>query len=297
MLPWREPYDWGQVAAFLVHRRIDGVEHIDATRWRRAVALPGRDAAATGWIEVVPEPQGRGIAVTLSPGLEPAAADIAIRVARLFDLDFDPGPALAVLGDLARDAPGARLPGAFDGFEIGVRAILGQQVSVRAAHTLAARVAQRHGLRLPEAPAGFPAVAFPRPADLAAVEPSAIAACGIVRVRAAAIVALAQAVDAGRLVLVPGVPLAAALDGLRAVRGIGEWTAQYVAMRALGAHDAFPAGDRVLMRALGSDSPADAQRAARRWQPWRARAVVHLWRRAQIDSTVQAGGITHPNER
>ena len=274
------------MAAFLAHRRIEGVERIDATAWRRAVALPGRIALATGWIEVTPAAHGCGIALAISPGLAPVAAELEIRVARLFDLDFDPGPALAVLGDLACDAPGARLPGAFDGFEIGVRAILGQQVSVRAAHTLAARIAARHGRPLVDAPAGFPAIAFPLAADLAAVEPQALAACGIVRVRAGAIVALAQAVAAGGIALEPDAPAAATLAGLRAIRGIGEWTAQYVAMRALALPDAFPAGDRVLMRALGVASPAAAQRAAQRWQPWRARAVVHLWRRAQAASPI-----------
>jgi AraC family transcriptional regulator of adaptative response / DNA-3-methyladenine glycosylase II len=280
VLPWREPYDWSFIAGFLAHRRIEGVECIDAGAWRRAVAVPAGDGFARGWIEVAPEVGGHGLVLTMSPELAPVADDVEGRTARLFDLAFDPAPALAVLGELAADAPGARLPGAFDGFEIGVRAIVGQQVSVRAARTLAARVAARHGRHLTGAPAGFPAIAFPRAADLAAVDPAQLAACGIVRARAGAIVELAQAVVRGAVALAPDAPLAATLAGLRAIRGIGEWTAQYVAMRALGWSDAFPAGDLVLMRALGVASPAAAQRAARAWQPWRARAVVHLWRRA-----------------
>lgn len=277
----REPWDWASIAAFLAHRRIAGVETVDASGWRRAIALPRGGRPCEGWVDVRPAHEGVGLLVTLAPGLESVADEVLARVARLFDLDFDPSPALAVLGELARDAPGARLPGAFEGFEIGARAILGQQVSVRAAHTLAARIAERHGHRLSAAPSGFPMRVFPSAATVAALAPADLAACGIVRVRAEAIVALARALDAGALSLEPGAPLQPTLTALRALRGIGDWTAQYLAMRALRARDAFPAGDLVLRRALGVATPAAAVAAAEGWRPWRAMAVLHLWRRAQ----------------
>jgi len=280
-LPAREPWDWSRIAAFLAHRRIAGVESVEALRWCRAVALPHGGRLIEGWIEVRPADEGAGLLATGSASLDPVADEVLARLARLFDLDFEPAPALAVLGDLAADAPGARLPGAFDGFEIGVRAILGQQVSVRAAHTLAARIAQRHGHRLADPPVDGPCIAFPMAASVAALAPADLAACGIVRTRAEAIVALARALADGALALEPDAPQLPTVAALRGLRGIGDWTAQYLAMRALRARDAFPAGDLVLRRALGVTTPAAAIAAAERWRPWRALAVLHLWRRAQ----------------
>ncbi len=281
LLRAREPWDWRFIAGFLAHRRIAGVESVDASCWQRALALRHAGGLATGWVDVRPATEAPGVIVAMTPGLAPVAETVLGRVARVFDLDFDPLPALAVLGDLARDAPGARLPGAVDGFELGVRAILGQQVSVRAAHTLAARIAARHGRALDDAPAAGPSTAFPDASTVAALAPAELAACGIVRVRAEAIVALARALAESRLDLEPGACLETSVARLRSLRGIGDWTAQYLAMRALRAADAFPAGDLVLRRALGVGTPAAAIAAAERWRPWRALAVLHLWRRAQ----------------
>jgi AraC family transcriptional regulator of adaptative response / DNA-3-methyladenine glycosylase II len=205
---------------------------------------------------------------------------VLARVRHVFDLACDPGEIARALGPLAAGAEGLRLPGAFDGFELAVRAVLGQQVTVKAAHTLAGRLVAALGEPLPE-PTPWAEVhrLFPTPQRLAATPVEALAALGLVRSRAAALVALAQAVAAGRLDLGPAADLGASLAALRALPGIGPWTAQYIALRALGWPDAWPSGDVALVKALGAANAAAADARAEAWRPWRGYATVHLWRR------------------
>jgi AraC family transcriptional regulator of adaptative response / DNA-3-methyladenine glycosylase II len=285
-LPWQPPLDWAFVTGFLARRLIPGVEALGPQGYQRAVRLHADGREHAGRVCVRPDPTRAVLRVSLDAALAPVAEPLRVRLRRLFDLDCQPAAVAAGLGPLARQAPGIRVPGAFDGFELAVRAVLGQQVSVAAAHTLAGRLAQRFGTPLAGSPGQeAPWLVFPGAAHLADCLPEQLAQCGLIRQRAAAIVALARAIRDDGLCLSPEAPLESTLDALRAIPGIGDWTAQYIAMRALAWADAFPAGDLVLMRALGANTPARARAAAGRWRPWRAYAVMHLWRGSAISPT------------
>jgi AraC family transcriptional regulator, regulatory protein of adaptative response / DNA-3-methyladenine glycosylase II len=185
-----------------------------------------------------------------------------------------------VLGGHFPHGAGARVPGTVDGFELAVRAILGQQVTVRAACTLASRLVQRFGVPI-DTPFAPLTRLFPSAQTLAAASEDEIGALGIVRQRQQAITALAQAVAKGELSLLPGADLPATLAALQALPGIGAWTAHYIAMRALRWPDAFPAGDVALHKALGVQNtkhPAkEAELASQAWRPWRSYAVLRAW--------------------
>ena len=174
-------------------------------------------------------------------------------------------------------APGTRLPGTTDGFELVVRAIVGQQVSVAGARTTLARIAARFGEPL-AAPAGSIVRLFPTPERLAEADPGSL---GMPSARAGAIAALARAVAAGELDLTGSAELEATIGALRSIRGIGEWTAAYIAMRALRDPDAFPLGDLGIRHGFGAlglaTDPAAMRERAERWRPWRAYAAMHLW--------------------
>jgi AraC family transcriptional regulator of adaptative response / DNA-3-methyladenine glycosylase II len=202
---------------------------------------------------------------------------VVSRCRRLLDLDADACAIGAVLGadellaPLVAARPGLRVPGAYDGFELAVRAVLGQQVSVPAARTLAGRLAERFGTRL-EGTDGSPSLLFPGPADLAEADLSGV---GLTTARQATLRALAAAVAAGSLALDHGADPAETAARLGELPGIGPWTISYVQMRAVGDPDAFPAADLGLRRALGALGGTAAR--ADRWRPWRAYAAVHLW--------------------
>lgn len=277
-LPFTPPLDWDALTAFLAVRAIGGVEEVHAGEYRRTVHIRHGRRVLHGWLAAAPA--GRNtLAVNLAEGLHPARAEIEARLAALFDLTRDAAPIRRSLGPLAAAWPGLRLPGAFDGFETVVRAILGQQVTVRAASTLAARVAAAFGPRIVTP---FPALEreFPAPRRLAAASNDELGRLGIVRSRIAAIQGLAQACAANRIRLAPGADPAAAMQALKAIHGIGEWTAQYAAMRTLKWSDAFPAADHGVLTALGVKKPGEARIMAERWRPWRAYAVMCLWHSA-----------------
>jgi AraC family transcriptional regulator of adaptative response / DNA-3-methyladenine glycosylase II len=271
-LPYRPPYDWRGVLAFLGPRAIPGVESVDQGVYRRTIRLDG----AQGIVEIRATPEDC-LQATITVDRLPALAAISARLRHLFDLDADPEP---ITAHLARDPglasrlsehPGPRVPGAWDAFELAVRAILGQQVSVSAASTLAGRLAATFGDRL-SAPysRGDLGILFPEAKALAHADLSAI---GISEARAAAISSLAAAVtrDPGLLRATGSVENVVAR--LTALPGIGEWTAHYIAMRALREPDAFPASDLGLLGALRGR----LQRRADRWRPWRAYAAMLLW--------------------
>lgn len=265
-VPYRPPYAWEAIRDFLGARAITGVEAIVDGRYFRAVE--------DGWIAVGPGKRD-ALEVETSASLARQLPKILRRVRRLFDTEAEPSAIAERLGDLAAGEPGLRLPGAWDGFEIGVRAILGQQVSVAGARTVAGRLAAAFGTPV-ETP--WPvSIAFPSSERMAAADPNDIAALGIIGNKARAIVALAQAMEAG-LRLAPGIDPELATAELVAIKGIGPWTASYIAMRALGYPDAFPAGDLMLMRALGAKTPAEATTLVEPYRPWRAYAAIHLWR-------------------
>jgi len=275
-LAYRPPLAWTTLLEFLANRAIAGVEQVADGAYRRTVALPHAGLVHRGWIEVRAAKRKSTLVVGMAPELARVVPAVLSRVKRLFDLTCDPEVVEDVLGPLAAANRGLRVPGAFDGFEMTVRAVLGQQVTVKAATTLSGRLAQAFGEPLVTP---WPALthSFPSAARIAALTVDDIARHGITGARARCILALAAEMASGRVSLVPGVDVDATLDQLRAVPGIGEWTAQYIAMRALAWPDAFPHTDLGVMKALGLTSPAKVLAAAERWRPWRAYAVLHLW--------------------
>jgi AraC family transcriptional regulator of adaptative response / DNA-3-methyladenine glycosylase II len=270
---YRPPLDWTRLLAFLESQRVPGVEGVENGRYLRTISLGGR----RGWLSVAPSSGRRpALRAELSLSLASIVLPTLARVKRLFDLAAEPGRIAARLGPLAEARPGVRVPGAFDGFEMATRAILGQQISGKAATTVAGRLA----LALGE-PIETPFAALSRlpldPARVAAAEVDRLAAQGVIASRARAILALAGAVAGGDLRLDPGADVPATIAALKALPGIGEWTAQYVAMRALAWPDAFPHTDLGLCRAMNEANPKRLLERAEAWRPWRAYAAMHLW--------------------
>ncbi len=279
---YRPPYDVTAMLGFFATRQIDGLEAVDLERLTlaRTLALVHGERTLVGWVRAQFVPDACTVRLHISPSLIEALPQVLARLRSLLDLDADPSAINAVLQG---DFPGfdsLRVPGCLDGFELGVRAILGQQITVRAACTLGARLVARLGSDLPHPVPGLRRV-FPTPQTLAQASGDELGQMGIVRQRQQAIQSLAQAVSEGQLVLQPGVDIAATLAALQALPGIGPWTAQYIAMRALRWPDAFVAGDVALQKALGvrdAKHPARAaEQASERWKPWRSYAVVRGW--------------------
>lgn len=275
-LAYRPPYDWASMLAFLEGRAVKGVETVDARRYRRTARLGGAKPAS-GWIEVAPSPRKSALRVTASASLAGAIPMLLARVKSLFDLACRPDEIATALGPLAERNPGLRLPGAMDGFEIAVRAILGQQVTVKAATTIAGRFTEAFGEPVETPHAGLERL-FPTPATIAAAAPNDIAAQGIIAARARAIHALADAMARGRLALEPDADVEATLAALQSIAGIGPWTAHYIAMRALAWPDAFPHPDIAVLKAMDESNGRRALAAAEAWRPFRAYAVLHLWK-------------------
>ncbi|MGH8272492.1 MAG: DNA-3-methyladenine glycosylase 2, partial [Gammaproteobacteria bacterium] len=270
------PYAWEPQLAFLRTRCIEGVESATAKRYLRTVAIAREGEMHCGWIAVAHRARRHTLQVTLSGSLARVVPETLGRVKHLFDLACRPDEIAHHLGDLASNAPGLRVPGAFDGFEMAVRAVLGQQITVAAARTFAGRIARTFGAAL-ATPFADLTHTFPGPERLATASGDELGSLGIIRSRQRAIIALAAACASGELVLAPGADVEHTLATLRALPGIGEWTTQYVAMRALAWPDAFPHTDYAVMKAIGEKSPRRVLDMAERWRPWRAYAAVHLW--------------------
>ena len=276
-LAYRPPYDWEAMLRFLEKRAIPGVEVVDRKSYHRTVQVDRRGQAHRGWLSVAPSPRRAALRVTVSASLAAALPVVLSRARHLLDLACHPEEIAASLGGLADGNPGLRLPGAMDGFEVAVRAILGQQVTVKAATTIAGRFANAFGEEFAQAPFGL-ARFFPTPAQVAALDADAIARLGIIGGRARAIVALAGEVASGNLKLQPNAPIDDTLAALERLPGVGPWTAQYIAMRALAWPDAFPHPDVAVLKAMREASPARALQMSEAWRPWRAYAVLHLWK-------------------
>jgi AraC family transcriptional regulator of adaptative response / DNA-3-methyladenine glycosylase II len=275
-LGYRPPFDWEQILGFLSRRAIPQVEVVQDGAYFRTVRLNRQSREYTGFLEVRHEPEQRMISVRLSDTLIPVCPVVLERTRRLFDLEGDPAAIGMVLGPLAEGRPGLRVPGSFGGFEMSVRAILGQQVSVAAARTMAGRLAVRFGapISVPVPSLGY---LFPKPACIARATVEEIGQLGITGRRAQTLIALAQAISSGDLVLEPGNRVEGTLRQLRNIPGVGEWTAQYIAMRALSWPDAFPHTDLGLRKALGENNPKKILEMTEKWRPWRAYAALHLW--------------------
>ncbi len=276
-MAYRPPYDVEAVLGFFARRAVAGVEEVQGLTLRRTLGWQQQDRRVTGWIVAQFAPALNEVHLATSDSLVPVLGAVLQRVRQGLDLDADPAridPVLAQLPVPLR--AGTRLPGVMDGFEGAVRVILGQQVTVKAARTLVQRLVARYGTPI-DTP--YPALnrVFPDAACLATADAAEIGSLGIVRQRVGALQALAVAVAEGRLALHPGAPLDETMDTLRALPGVGEWTAQVIAMRALAWPDAWPASDIGLMTALGSRNPKQLTEQAEAWRPWRAYAVMRLW--------------------
>jgi AraC family transcriptional regulator of adaptative response / DNA-3-methyladenine glycosylase II len=286
-LPARPPFDAAPLLRFFAARALPGVEEVAGGVYRRTVQL----ADETGVVEIRAVPGEAGVRVLWPASSPRSLLALTSRAARLFDLEAD---VAAIRAHLRRDpllaaaipAAGIRVPGAWDPFELGVRALLGQQVSVAAARTLAGRLVRLCGTPLPGGPRGSLSHLFPAPAAVAGAD---LARVGLTRARAAALRTFAGAVAGGGLDLTVAVGLDEQVARLTALPGIGEWTAHYVAMRALGDPDAFPAGDLGVRRALARGgrrpTPREVAERAARWRPWRAYAAIALWTKETAGST------------
>jgi AraC family transcriptional regulator of adaptative response / DNA-3-methyladenine glycosylase II len=275
-LSYRPPLDWLRLLAFLSQRAIPGVEAVQDGAYLRTVAIERPDKVFSGTIEVRNDAEGQLLSVRLSDALQPVCAIVLERVKRLFDLHADPVAIDRALGPLAAKRPGLRLPGSFDGFEMAVRAILGQQISVAGARTLAGRLTRRFGVPLRTPPASLTHL-FPTPQRIVKAKRGEITKLGVIGRRAETLIALARLIASGELLLEPGRRIGETLGQLKKIPGVGEWTAQYIAMRALSWPDAFPHTDLGVKKVLGKNNPAKVLAIAEQWRPWRAYAVLHLW--------------------
>jgi AraC family transcriptional regulator of adaptative response / DNA-3-methyladenine glycosylase II len=288
-LAYRPPYDWDAMLSFLGRRSIPGVELVSGNSYKRSIAV-GHNS---GVVAVTPSDNNRLEVAIRFPEMA-ALPQIIARVRRVFDLAADPdaiGAHLSLdpmLAPLVAARPGLRVPGAWDGFELAVRAIFGQQITVGAATKLLGRLVERHGEPLAEAIRDGEGLThlFPPPARIAGVD---LPMLGMPGPRAMAVTSLAQALSADPALFGRGASLEEAVVKLRSLPGIGEWTAQYIAMRELREPDAFPAADVGLLRAIAEfdgrrSSPEELLSRAERWRPWRAYAALHLW----------AAGSRHP---
>ena len=278
---YRAPYRFDLLLAFLKLRAIEGVEAVEGGAYYRIVR--GEDAAHTGWVKVADEPKRKRLAVTVSPELFDDIPSVLARVRRLFDTDCVPSAVEAGLADFharldgAYHIPGIRVPCSFDGFEMAVRAILGQQITVKAASTLAGRVAQEFGRPI-AGPIDALTCAFPGPGAFCEDGVAErLGELGVIAQRARAICTIAQAVEAGALTLRPGGDVRTEADFLGSIRGIGDWTVQYLLMRAYNYPDAFLPTDYGVKLGFPDMKPRELEALSQPWRPWRSYAVMSLW--------------------
>jgi AraC family transcriptional regulator, regulatory protein of adaptative response / DNA-3-methyladenine glycosylase II len=285
-LPYRTPYDFESLLAFYARRAIPGVEAVERGEYRRSFMVDGQPA----WFGVSAIAGDSALRLRINEIRPVRLGHVVSRVRRMFDVDADPK---AIMQTLTRDRrlrplvrrwPGQRLPGAWDGFELGVRAVLGQQISVAAARTLASRIVVRFGTPFAASTDAALGALFPEPASLAEAELESI---GLTRARAATIRGFAQACMDGHIDFSAQQTLDEIVARLCHLPGIGAWTAHYIAMRTQSHPDAFPAGDLVLRKMAGDGVPIserNMESIAEAWRPWRAYAVMLLWRSASQEN-------------
>ena len=279
---YRAPYDVAAMLSFFATRAIAGLEVVDVSQqWiARTLVLTHAGRCHTGWVHMQFVAGRNEVVFRIADTLADMLPLVLARLHDVLDLNADPWPINAQLATHFPGTEGLRVPGTPDGFELAVRAILSQQITVVAARTLASRLVARFGQPL-ETPFADLTHTFPTADVLAAALGEDLGALGIVRQRQVAIKALACAVRDGQLALHASADVPSTMDALQALPGIGPWTAHYVAMRALRWPDAFPAGDVALQKALGvrdAKHPAiDAEQASQAWRPWRSYAVLRAW--------------------
>ncbi len=279
-LSYRQPYDWKSMLAFLQARALKGVEHVTDNSYARTVQL----GQTKGWIRITQSEKKHALLVEFTHSLTPVLPALLSRIRALFDLNARPDVIAKHLSKDARLAsavkanPGLRVPGAFNGFELGLRAILGQQITVRAATTIACRFVESFGEPMATPFAELDRLT-PVPSRIAAATADDIARHGIVAARCRSIIALARAQKSPGLSLDGGAHHDPddAIERLAELPGIGQWTAHYIAMRALHWPDAFPKEDIAVRNKLGGVTAKEAEVLSQSWRPWRSYAVMHLW--------------------
>ena len=283
-LGYRPPYDVAAMLGFFISHPLPGVEWVDSSLLlpvlRRNLRIEAFGATRTGWLSVTFDTVRNQVLLEVSDSLRDALPAVIHRVRATFDLDADPQAINTALHVSFPGGDGLRVPGALDGFELAVRAVLGQQVTVQAGCRQAQRLVERFGEPFltpwPELTRLFPA-----PSVLAVASSDSLGQLGVIRQRQAAIVGIARAVLDKKIQLNGGADVQATVQTLKAIPGIGDWTAQYIAMRALRWPDAFPAGDVALHKAMGVQGlkhPAKlAEQASLEWKPWRSYAVIRAW--------------------
>lgn len=279
-LSFRPPYDWHSILDFLRFRACPGVEFVSDNKYSRTVSIDG----VTGWLTVTESKKPSSLLVTMSSSLAPKFLQVVNRLNRLFDLYAKPDLIESKLGELASNNPGLRVPGAFDAFDVSIRGILGQQVSVKAATNLAGRLAEKYGSKIKTAIPELYLIS-PSAEKLAKATIDGISSLGIISTRANTIITFAKAYSRGELKLHPGADYDETVKTLIALPGIGEWTADYIAMRCLAWPDAFPHGDLGIKKALDLSNRKEVLEAAEPYRPWRAYAAMHLWKSLDGKST------------
>ena len=279
-LDYRPPFDWDHLLDFLGTRAMYGVERVEGRAYVRAV--PNGKRAHE--IRVDNDAAKSRLVATVPVALAPKAMEISARLRHLFDLDARPDVIEgflgkdSLLGASVKKQRGTRVPGAFDPFEVAMRAVLGQQVTVRGATTLARRFVEKFGTSVAWDARSQITYIFPSSERVANANASDVRAIGMPEARAKTILSVARAIEDGRLVLSPSEDPARAIDAMMDIPGIGNFTSQVVAMRALRHADAFPSSDLGVRKALGSTKPRELEEKSEAWRPWRAYAVIHLWR-------------------
>lgn len=283
-LGYRPPYAWDKLLSFLAARAIPGVESVAGNAYRRTSAVQKGETVHMGWISVANKPEGNSLSITLAASLLPVLSQVLAKIRRLFDINCDPleiYEKLAVMNELSPNmcVPGIRLPGSFDPFEMSVRAVLGQQVTVKAARTLAMRFTEAFGCKI-ETPFEELMYTFPSPGtiyNLQAPVENHLGPLGITGARARSISALAKAIMTGSISFSQSTDPENEMEKLLKLPGFGPWTVQYIGMRALGWPDAFPHTDYGVKKALQGMAPVEILNLSQAWRPWRSYATINLW--------------------
>ena len=289
ILAYRPPYRWEHMLDFLARRAIPGVETVSGGKYMRTIHYVNAEQKhAYGWLRVGHRPHKNVLTVTVDSALLPALPHLLARVRNLFDLYCYPDAVyetLSAMNDIRPGlcVPGTRLPGCFEPFEMCVRAVLGQQITVKAAGTLAGRLAQAYGTPVETGVEGLTHT-FPSARDIANLDgdiANHLGPLGVTRARADTIAALARSMANGGIDFALCVQPEAEIEKLLSVPGIGVWTAQYIAMRAMGWPDAFPHTDHGVKKALAPLSENEILATAEAWRPWRGYATINLWNSLQ----------------
>jgi AraC family transcriptional regulator of adaptative response / DNA-3-methyladenine glycosylase II len=300
-LEYRPPYAWDHLISFLAARAIPGVESVVADAYRRTVAVKKGETIHYGWIAVANRPNRNALSVTMATSLLPVLSQVLAKTRLLFDVNCCPDKVyekLAVMNEFSEGVcvPGIRMPGCFDPFEMSVRAVLGQQITVKAARTLAMRLAKGMGDNV-DTPFEELAFAFPHPDKICSLDGAIenhLGGLGITGSRARSILALAQAMANHSIIFSLGANPADVMDKLSKLPGFGPWTVQYVTMRALGWPDAFPHTDYGVRKALSGRTEKEILTISQKWSPWRSYATVLLWN--FLANETRTSKQRHPNK-